>query len=1073
MFCVPIPEISNWYKMTKKALTIYKASAGSGKTFMLTRHYLTLALESEKNYTHILAITFTRKATAEMRQRIVDELKLLSSNISQSEHAEYISKELGISLDELQVRSQKLLSSILHDYSNFSITTIDQFFQRIIRSLARELGLPAGYRIEMDEKKILSRAVEIMLDKTSDDEELFNLFLEYVKSEVIDENRSHIFHNAIIEFVEKILREDLKDAFLKIGDNDFKSIVQTYQKTLQTQFYAFENELKRRTNVFEEQLKHHNLELSDLKNGTRAKYLYNAVSNGFKFKTDDLKKLFGTDIDEEKDKFLKKDFLKNIGSDYDSLHQIFVSDCQHFTDNYPQYYFAKNAHRNLWHILFFANIWFEMNQIKKNENLFVIGDSPVLLSQIIDKNDTSFIFEKIANRFNHFLIDEFQDTSTLQWNNLRPFVANSMAQFNPQQQKSNVNNLIVGDVKQAIYRFRNGNWSLLNEQVDKELGSLGIDNQVLNHNWRSSRTIIDFNNTAFDILRKELPLEYFSDVPIEYRNALESLYKDYKQQYPHETEKQGYVQVVALEKDEYRETTVNTVINQVIEMLDNGVQQGDIAILVRKAEHGQIIAEALLSCSSDIKKHNLQIAMSDVLSVDKSIAISAIINTLQYLSNPEEEYYIWIAAWNVAKTLGTDTKNFFCQTPQKLLPSEFFDSIENLKKSTIYDAVIRIIEIFKLNRNKDEIPFLSRFLNFITQYLENSSSDQKAFLKYWEDESSNVKIPSPSTSNAIQILTIHKSKGLEFKHVILPFVDWRIVNSNKELVWVKDQINDTNLPVSAPFTQAAEFSIYKDLLYNEYFNFVVDSLNIIYVAFTRAKTSLSIYTTQEPVKNTVGKWIVNIFNERDKWQGEIDYDDKGNFLKYTFGNSKLLHEASETTEEAGNIIDSLTIDTDISVSVRNSSSVYSKDEDTELSGVEYGTVMHRIMEQITTLSSLDRAVNKIAATGVLSRDEIDEISRKIKDAITQPQVSEWLSENAKIYNEHVLISPDGKLLRPDRIVETSDGKRILIDYKFTHEQSDEHINQVHKYAKTLEKAGKKVDSAYLWYMLQNNIVKAI
>ncbi|HOG19820.1 MAG TPA: UvrD-helicase domain-containing protein [Salinivirgaceae bacterium] len=1060
--------------MTKKALTIYKASAGSGKTFMLTRHYLTLALETEKNYTHILAITFTRKATAEMRQRIVDELKLLSSNISQSEHAEYISKELGINLDELQIRSQKLLSSILHDYSNFSITTIDQFFQRIIRSLARELGLPAGYRIEMDEKKILSRAVEIMLDKTTDDEELFNLFLEYVKSEVIDENRSHIFHNAIIEFVEKILREDLKNAFLKIGDKDFKNIVQEYQQTLQTQFYAFEAELKRRTNNFAEQLQHYNLGLSDLKNGTRAKYLYNAVSNGFKFKTDDLKKLFATDIDEEKDKFLKKDFLKEVGNGYGGLHQIFISDCQYFTESYPQYYFAKNAHRNLWHILFFANIWREMNQIKQNENLFVIGDSPVLLSQIIDKNDTSFIFEKIANRFNHFLIDEFQDTSTLQWDNLRPFVANSMAQFNPQQQKGCVNNLIVGDVKQAIYRFRNGNWSLLNEQVDKELGSLGIDNQVLNHNWRSTKTIIDFNNTVFDILRKELPLEYFTGVPAEYRNTLKSLYKDYEQKYPpNKSEKQGYVQVVALEKDEYRETTVEIVVNQVLEMLDNGVQQGDIAILVRKAEHGQIIAEALLSCGSDITKHNLQIAMSDVLSVDKSIAINAIINTLQYLSNPQEEYYIWVAAWNVAQTLGTDTKKFFSQTPQTLLPLEFFDSLEDLKKSNIYDAVIRIIEIFKLNKNRDEIPFLSRFLNFITQYLESSSSDQKTFLKYWEDESSNIKIPSPSTSNAIQILTIHKSKGLEFKHVILPFVDWRIINSNKELVWVETNYNNKEFPVSAPFTLTAEFSTYKDLLYEEYFKFIVDSLNIIYVAFTRAKTSLSVYTTQKPIKNTVGEWIVNMFNIRDKWQGEIDYDDKGNFLKYTFGDSKFLYETSKATDEAVNIIDSLTINTDISVSVRNSDSFYPKDEDTELSGIEYGTVMHRIMEQITTLSSLDKAVNKVASTGILSREEMATISKKIEDAITQPQVSEWFSENAKIYNEHVLISPDGKLLRPDRIVETPDGKRILIDYKFTHEQSDEHINQVYKYAKTLEKAGKKVDSAYIWYMLQNKIVEAI
>ncbi len=1059
--------------MDKKALTIYKASAGSGKTFMLTRHYLSLALESENNYKHILAITFTRKATAEMRQRIIGELKLLSSETTKSEHAEYIKNELNISLNELKARSQKLLSSILHDYSNFSITTIDQFFQRIIRSLTRELGLPGGYRIEMAENKILVRAVEIMLDKTATNDKLFELLLEYVKSEIINENKSHVFQKEIVRFVEKMLREDLKDAFIKLSNNNIENEISVFKQDLKTEFDNFETDLKKRTKEFDNLLNQHNLVLNNLKNGTRAKYLYKTVANGFKVENKDLDKIFNPNIGEDNDAFFKKDILKELGNEYNNLYQVFINDCKYFTDNYPKYIFAKNAYHNLWHILFFANIWNEMSSIKQSENLFVIGDSAVLLSQIIDKNDTSFIFEKIANKFNHFLIDEFQDTSTLQWSNIRPFVTNSMSQFNPLQQKSRVNNLIVGDVKQAIYRFRNGNWNLLNEQVNKELDNLGVENHPLNNNYRSSKTIIEFNNQVFDILRNKMPFDYFPNMPQFYKESLASIYTDYKQIYPHESEKQGFVQIVTIDKENYKEENINLVIKQVLQMLDNGVQQGEIAILVRKADQGRIIAEKLLSCYPEFTKHKLQIAMSDVLSVDKSIAVNAIINTLKYLSDTEQEYYIWIAAWQVSQTLGTNTENFFCQSPKTLLPNEFFDNLDEINKSSLYDTIVRIIKIFKLNTNKEEIPFISRFLNFTTQFLENNIADRNTFLKYWEEESQNIKIPSPSTSNAIQIMTIHKSKGLEFKHVILPFFDWKIINSNKESVWIQNPLDNIILPVSVPFRKDAEYSIYKDLLFDEYFNLIVDSLNTMYVAFTRAKTSLSIYTTQNPAINTVGQWFSKIFDNADKLFTAIDSNEEKKSVRYSYGNNMLLFDTGNTKNETENFIDSLQIKTEISVSVRNSVGIYPKDGDSELSGIEYGTIMHRIMEQITTLSSLDKAVSRVAATGVLNSDEIAEVSKKIKDAISQHQVSEWFSDKAKIYNEHVLICPDGKLLRPDRIVETTDGDRILIDYKFTHEQTDEHFKQIHRYAKTLEKAGRKISSAYLWYMIQNKIVKVL
>lgn len=1059
--------------MAKKALTIYKASAGSGKTFMLTRHYLTLALETEKKYTQILAITFTRKATAEMRQRIVEELKNLATQNKKSTIGEYIKQELEIDDKTLQERAKKLLTNILHDYSNFSITTIDQFFQRIIRSLTRELGLPAGYKIEMDEKKVLAKAIDILLDNSTSDKKLFDLFYEYIKNAVIEENKSHIFHTSIVNFIEKMLREDIKNTFIKSGNDNFENIISHYKNKLSTTTKTFENELKQRTQNFETQLNKHNLAINDLKNGTRTKYLYKTVTNSYKNTTTQLAKLFDTNIDEQSDTFLKKEYLKQLAHNYDNLYNIFCTDLKYFQHNYPQYYFAKHANRHLWHIAFFSRIWQTMNEIKQNENIFVIGDSSVLLSQLTDKNDTSFIFEKIASKYTHILIDEFQDTSTLQWENLRPFIINSMAQFNPTQQKSNVNNLIVGDVKQAIYRFRNGNWSLLQNEIDHQLGHLGIENIPLTNNWRSSKTIIDFNNKIFDILQKKIGFDYFSYMPAYFKNRLTDLYCDYKQEYPREEQTTGFVQIKAINNNDYRQQTIDNVVEQLLDMLDNGVKQGDIAILVRKTEHGQLIADKLLSAAVKTK-HNIQIAMSDVLSVDKSIAINAIINTLKYIANPDEQYYIIIAAWLVNQTLNTNHEQFFEQPLETVLQNKLLDRLQHIKRMTIFDAVVEIINTLGLNNNRDEIPFISRFLNYITQYTENYSADQSEFLQHWESEKPDVKIPSPNTDNAIKIMTIHKSKGLEFKHVIIPFVDWKIINSHDNLLWVETSTENHQFPIPLPFTKESEFSTYRHEIYDHYFNNIIDSLNIIYVAFTRPKTSLTIITQQKPEINTAGQWLITALEQTDiNKDNKIDTETNSSITEYSFGDKEKLYETDSPPQNTEIIFDSLKIKpigkTEVSIKIEPTNN----QNESELSQTEYGTVMHRIMEQITTTDTLDLAVKRVAAKGLLTHEKISEITNILKRAISNPKVQDWFAKTSKIYNEQVIIAANGKTLRPDRIVETKGGKRILIDYKFTSSQDEEHITQVANYAKILGKTDKKIDSAYLWYLLQNNIVKVL
>ena len=1068
--------------MEKKSLTIYKASAGSGKTFKLTQHYLSLALCSEKNYARILAITFTRKATAEMRKRIIDELVLLAKEPSKSDHCETLRSELGIDEQEIQLRADRLLSAIIHDYSNFSVTTIDQFFQRIIRSLTRELGISGNYRIEMDEGKILTQAVESMFESAMTIEPLFRLLSDYIQNQIVTEGKSHMIQRSIVEFVKSMLREDLKDSFINRGSDNFDDQIVAIQKEMSRKAKLFEQECTQRLQAVEQCMASHGMKRSQLsQRGCNVTKFYKLLLSK-EFGEKILNEIFQSDFADIDDplsifpKALFKEASKVLAEQvaYEVL-SLFQTDYQYFISEFPAYFLSKNGRSRLWHIRFFGYIWREMNKIKTDENIFIIGDAPVLLSQIAEKTDTPFIFERIANHYNHFMIDEFQDTSILQWKNLGPFLENSMSQFSLEQQKSLVNNLIVGDVKQAIYRFRNGDWSLLDHRVQTVLGDLGIQEEVLNTNWRSEKVIVDFNNQVFDILPNIIPLDHFARIPVEFREALKNIYSNQKQQVnPKKIDalEKGSVRIEAIPPDNYRGDTIDRVCSQVFSYLNVGVAMGRIAILVRTSDDGREIAQQLLSYNPEETGYKLQIAMSDVLSVDKSVAVQAIVQVLYYLSNPDEQLYLWLAAYQICSLNGRDLTSFFENSLEGQLPEQFFTDLEDIKKMPIHEAVAYLISLFGLYKNINEVPYLARFQNIVTLYVQNYGSDRYSFLLYWEEDGRGLKMPTPSSLDAIQILTVHKSKGLEFEHVIIPFVDWSVVHGGSNDIWITDDSQKENLFLPVPFNKAAEFSTYSSQLHNEYFKMVVDSLNIIYVGFTRAVQSLVVYFPQKEKKGTVGLWLQNLLNSGFAWKGDFETTDTGAFSAYSYGTGLNANLRESNLEVESKTISELKINTNPSIAVRTVDRHYPKPDDGELSKVEYGTVMHKIMEQITTVDSLDFAIEKIKGIGLLLNAEADLVREKIKFLITHPDVEEWFSNDSLIINEHVLIDANGKLRRPDRIIRTKDGRWIVLDYKFGAEQA-EHKDQVLQYVQMLSKTGRNVDSAYLWYMMGSGVVRVV
>lgn len=1056
--------------MKKNAIVIYKASAGSGKTFMLTRHFLSLALNAEKNYRRILAITFTRKATAEMRQRILQELYIIAKNPEKSDHAADICRELNITTKEISDKAKKSITQIMHDYSNFSVTTIDQFFQRIIRNFTRELNIAYGYRIELGENKVLERAILTMLENAMTNEPLKQLLNKYIKEYVIVEERNHAIEKEIIRSAKTMLREDLKNAFIKIADGNFEEEIAALQTEMRKKIKIFEHECKHQYENFVNTVKKEGLQLEDLrKSGNKIRKYYQKSEN-INFEEELIEKIFDDDFCNfsESDLFTKEYIKKNsvVASKLlSTITHVFKADTTYFKENFPYYFLSKNAISKLWYLQFFRHIWRELNKIKQNENLFILSDSPVLLAQLTTESDTPFIFERIANTYNHILIDEFQDTSKLQWKNLKPLYDHIVSQFNTSTAKSTVNSLLVGDVKQAIYRFRNGNWELLHNTVLEQFKNFGIREEFLQTNWRSEPVIINFNNTMFSLLPQTVGWDYLHGMPESYKTKLQQIYKNQEQQCSPKKKNanNGHVAVYTIEEEEYEQKTAIAVAQQVVNLLSSGVRPGEIAILVRKAKHGQTIAQQLLTLNSKNTEQTIQIATSDVLTLDNSNAVLSIIAMLTYLVN-SEEFYLTSALW-YRWQLRNDSYITFFETPYETQVPAFFETdLEQLKRMPIFQIVTTLIDVLDINI-KPEIPFLACLQDTIIEYIENNPTDIHSFLDYWEEEGANTKLTASKTQNAIQIMTIHKSKGLEFEHVIVPFVDEAIVRKGNDF-WISNPKNSDMPPIQVPFVKTAAFSTYKGQLYEEYFNMTVDSINILYVAFTRAVKSLSIYIRQKPDNGTVGKWIKDAFQQAQHWAGEVNPE---NSVLYTHG---ILSDTQKTDKKDFAVNDTeitqFFLNKTLTLGIKTTDRHY-VDNQGEVSKTELGSALHRIMEKIRTVNDIDNAIKEISIKGTISDSEIPILKKKIEYLLSQPSVKHWFDGSVKTFNEQVLIDPSGKIRRPDRIMQTSDNKWIVVDYKFGSENNSTYEEQIRNYVALLNNSGKIVTAAYIWYMSENNI----
>jgi len=1079
-------------------LSIYKASAGSGKTFKLTGEFLKLLFKFNENYRRILAVTFTNKATAEMKNRILSELNILAKG-KKSEYSENLKSEYDITDSELKFKAEKILALLLHDFSKFSVSTIDKFFQKIIRSFTREIGIQPGYSIELNQNEILAKVIDELLLELDNNKEL-QTWLSDLALDNIEKGSKWDFKDDIQKLASEIFKEEYKafdhKLINKMNDKEFlKSYIQNVKKII-TQF---ENILSEHCNSAIELIQNSGLTIDDFsrKASGPAGYFFKVINKKeyepgklFIGAIEDITKWY-TKSSENKDRI---ESLLNNG-----LFDIAKKILTFFNENNLQYSSAKEVLKYIHTLGILTDLSRKMHEYCEEQNIFLISDAAKLLQIIIDDNDSPFIYEKTGSIYKHFMIDEFQDTSTTQWHNFRPLIGNSLAQGSK--------NLVVGDVKQSIYRWRNSDWEILSDKIQKEFEQFSPKAETLNTNWRSKKNIIDFNNAVFcyssKIIQQQFNNEFESieESTNKYETKISNAYADVFQEIPINNSKDGgYINHTFLNEKEYdswKDEVKNRIPKVIEDLQDKGFLLKDIAILVRSGKEGQDIANSLIEYKSMVSsKYKFDFISNDSLFLANSSLVRFIISILEYTLNPSDdinlsfiahEYHQYLKSYQLSKSelhelLRNHSKDDNDNWLNKLFPKAFIESFDQIKQLPIYELTDQIIKIFKLNEIRNELPYLKGFLDIILDFAKKSASDVHSFLNWWNEDGQKKTLSISENQDAIRIITVHSSKGLEFKNVIIPFCNWEIDHKSLQtnILWCKTNIEPFNqldlIPIK--YSKGLVNTVFKDDYQKEKLHAYVDNINLLYVAFTRAKENLFTFSPVKEKSNGIKNVGDLLFFTYQNSQNYPSNEDLINFSDYwniennsfEFGtlspakeNNKSNHEEFELKQ-----FESFDIKNKLRLKLHDNS-FFTGQENSPYEKVNHGKLMHEIFENITFEKDISQAIDKLIFEGKISPDEKFEIKQKIEETFKNKQIKDWFSDKWEVKTEAEIILSNGKTARPDRVISNQE-KNLIIDYKFGEQEEPKHHKQVKSYIEILKTMEEKDVEGYLWYVDLNKIV---
>ena len=1039
---------------------IYNASAGAGKTYRLVRHYLKLCLQSREPmaFMSILAITFTNKAANEMKNRLIQQLQVLERfpNLKEKEldYCYELAKEMGIEAEELKYRAGKSLAAILHNYSGFSVSTIDRFTNRLIRSFSKDLNLNSNYQVEMKSDLILEEAVDRVLDELHQDSPFAQILSRYIKAQLADD-KSPDARRALNDLAKELLKE--------------RSIepIEQLQKLSPQEFNDLERSLRNRLDQIRKEYKELAQSLIELMEtqgvvgaAFRSHHIVGQIQAIAKGEFRTFSPAISTALEEGPKGLIPKKSKPETPRLLANLDQISegVFALKHFYEQHIEAYFLlEMCIPRIPAMAVLAEIDLKLQEVKEESNRLPIGEFNKIISQELRRQPAPFIFEKMGERYQHFFIDEFQDTSTLQWYNMVPLINNALA-----EKPSSA--LIVGDAKQSIYRFRGGELQLFVDLFQDREGSNKLGDQTLyeretetlGSNYRSLKNIVDFNNRFFEGAANYLGT-----------NEHQGLYKAAKQ-IP-AAGGGGQVGLHVLNRDNFKEEQLELLIELLNRCFECGFKQKDLCLLVSKNSNGQEAAEFLLAEQKRIhtpEQKALKILSVDSLVVGASPEVRALISFLSMVEQ-ERDYanrkdWILYAHQSFDKS-NSETFNYLSHLKDLELSevlkfleanSDDFQARTWLSQDLI-QQLYSLAKAFKMPWQTD--PYLQFFFDQAQEYLQNQKPLSQEFLNWWEEHGAQESVSLPDSLDAVQIMSIHKSKGLEFPVVICLNVDGALDEGmHRNTGWIDLQnlegLEFASLPYGfinfkkavAPERQA----IYQNFYEAERNKVLLDQLNRYYVAFTRAEQELHILCPS-PVKNP-GNHIESQLQKFFAAEGNGSYyiGEANPPLSENISSKAYLADGFSAVDWFGKI--------------ETVSTAPKHWQEKEVSESTWGKQVHQLLAHLKHPKDLASVIQKAQREAWFQEEEIERLEKQIQQLCRLPELKPLFDEKVTVYNERSLVLPGGTQRIPDRLVEF-DGNWYIADYK-SGIARPEHKQQVNEYRQLMEQAGFHVARLYLIYL---------
>ena len=1049
------------------SLTIYKSSAGSGKTYTLAKEYLKLALHSEDYYKKILAVTFTNRAAEEMKERVLEFL----IDISKGDHelVPAMARELNRSEVNIQESAKKSLNHLLHNYGYFSITTIDTFFHRVIRAFSREIGLRGSFGIELDSDKVADFITSDLYQGVETNKQLREWLVDFSMTQLY-EGKGYEYKNEVSQLAKQLFSEDFKKLpKSQFEDVDAKEKIRQLREKLSRQKSGFENQLKKISDQFFVSFSQSGLDASDIKYGGNLINFYSKLGKIGSISLDDL---VGKQIEaagEDTGNWIKKAKKGEIDQrelviQYaeNSFIPLMNEAIDFIEKNESDYLTAKATLKHLFTLGLMTDLSQRLQGYKKEEEVIMISDLPDFLSQLIDDTGSPFIYEKVGSRYSHFLIDEFQDTSDFQWKNFKPLLEESLSYGHE--------NIIVGDAKQSIYGWRGGDPSLLMSGVQKDIPIAQVDpSQGIN--YRSDRNIIEFNNQLFSSLPGIMSELMRDVVEEEEMNMIHSTYDSVEQQvFDRNADSEGLVQLEFLETEKGERWNVRTLERTLEEMeslLLKGHKLNDMAILVRyNKEAIQVVNHVL-----EYRRNNetqIEVISAEGMLLANSSVVQLLLSAFRHLINPDDDSIIADLVFRYQRLKGRVflEHDDFTKLSEEGLPSSFQKYKQHLLHLPVLELIEVLIRTFELNQIAAEFAYLQAFQDAVLEFSKNQRSDIRIFMDWWEDTGVKRSVQLTGTLDAVEIITSHKAKGLQYPIVFVPFCNFDF-DSRTHPSWYETPDEESFVQLkSLPVDYKAELdkTVFSSKYRHELAKWHLESLNILYVAFTRAEHGLYAFCQPPPKEKksmygTASKLLWTFFEQNpiEGWSEGAMIFRKGSLpIRHREQKDDLVSLSGYPTNKWSN-----------KLTIRKTGKAYYDDE-AEQQRSE-GILLHQILSEIIHWEQADQVLDRYEKRMEITKEDRKYYETLITGLWKDETIKSWFCGVGEVKTEVVVLPRDGETRRMDRVV-IDGNKATVIDFKSGQPKSRDN-KQLHEYTRLLKEMGYEVEG-YLLYLKTGAVVKA-